>query len=238
VTVPASPRVDSYPCVLLCSPSDHDCNGCPGSCNIEDFTNQAQVRLCRSSSSPPPTPSCSFPCCSNTFYPRIACVQLGRHYSTLPLCAPSLYTSSALFHVQALTSTQQMGQVVLLPRECLRLPLLPSLLRSSGRLCVGMQVEQCRLAGLPDLNQTNPYVAQQLTQWIQNVVTTFGFDGLRVDTTPEVGGWHCQGVPGDGQTLRQLASSFPALSLSLPPPPLLPRPHPQYRPHAVLWCHS
>ena len=49
------------------------------------------------------------------------------------------------------------------------------------------QVEHCRLAGLVDLNQSNPWVADQLNSWVKNVVTTYGFDGLRVDTTPEVG---------------------------------------------------
>jgi alpha-amylase len=48
------------------------------------------------------------------------------------------------------------------------------------------RVENCRLAGLPDLKQENPYVQQQLYQWIQYMVQTYGFDGLRVDTTPEV----------------------------------------------------
>ena len=52
------------------------------------------------------------------------------------------------------------------------------------------QVEHCRLAGLVDLNQSNPWVADQLNSWVKNVVTTYGFDGLRVDTTPEVGLWH------------------------------------------------
>lgn len=48
------------------------------------------------------------------------------------------------------------------------------------------QVEQCRLAGLPDLNQTNPFVRSTLLAWIKNIVSTYGIDGLRVDTTPEV----------------------------------------------------
>jgi len=48
------------------------------------------------------------------------------------------------------------------------------------------QVELCRLAGLPDLNQTNPFVAKTLLSWITNLTTYFQFDGLRVDTVPEV----------------------------------------------------
>jgi len=48
------------------------------------------------------------------------------------------------------------------------------------------QVEHCRLAGLNDLNQTNPYVANTLCQWISGLVSTYGFDGIRIDTIPEV----------------------------------------------------
>ena len=48
------------------------------------------------------------------------------------------------------------------------------------------QVEFCRLAGLPDLDQENSYVANTLTAWIQNTVETYGFDGIRIDTVPEV----------------------------------------------------
>jgi alpha-amylase len=48
------------------------------------------------------------------------------------------------------------------------------------------QVELCRLANLPDLNQTNTFVHSTLTTWINGIVTKYGFDGLRVDTTPEV----------------------------------------------------
>ena len=46
--------------------------------------------------------------------------------------------------------------------------------------------EHCRLAGLPDLNQDNAYVAQQLNSWIKNLVQEYDFDGIRVDTVPEV----------------------------------------------------
>ena len=48
------------------------------------------------------------------------------------------------------------------------------------------QVELCRLAGLPDLNQTNPFVANFLYNWISNMVSQYQFDGLRIDTVPEV----------------------------------------------------
>eukprot|EP00029_Vermamoeba_vermiformis_P005603 TRINITY_DN1998_c0_g1_i1.p1 TRINITY_DN1998_c0_g1~~TRINITY_DN1998_c0_g1_i1.p1 ORF type:complete len:471 (-),score=85.46 TRINITY_DN1998_c0_g1_i1:52-1464(-) len=48
------------------------------------------------------------------------------------------------------------------------------------------QVELCRLSGLPDLNQTNPIVASFLYNWISNMVNQYKFDGLRIDTVPEV----------------------------------------------------
>jgi alpha-amylase len=48
------------------------------------------------------------------------------------------------------------------------------------------QVENCRLAGLPDLNQNNDYVRGYLKSWIKNLVNDFGFDGIRIDTIPEV----------------------------------------------------
>ena len=47
-------------------------------------------------------------------------------------------------------------------------------------------VQHCRLSGLPDLNQSSPFVAQQLTSWVKGIIAEYGFDGLRVDTTPEV----------------------------------------------------
>jgi alpha-amylase len=48
------------------------------------------------------------------------------------------------------------------------------------------QVELCRLAALPDLNQTVPFVANYLNQWVAAQVSNYAFDGLRVDTVPEV----------------------------------------------------
>ncbi|KAA0154156.1 hypothetical protein FNF29_02776 [Cafeteria roenbergensis] len=48
------------------------------------------------------------------------------------------------------------------------------------------EVELCRLSGLPDLNQSVPFVAQYLQQWVAAQVHGYGFDGLRVDTVPEV----------------------------------------------------
>ncbi|OQR83869.1 alpha-amylase [Achlya hypogyna] len=48
------------------------------------------------------------------------------------------------------------------------------------------QVETCRLAGLPDLDQSHPFVRKYLLSWIRNLVTEYGFDGVRVDTVPEI----------------------------------------------------
>lgn len=48
------------------------------------------------------------------------------------------------------------------------------------------QVENCRLAGLPDLDQGNSYVRQYLKDWIKNLVQKYNFDGIRIDTIPEV----------------------------------------------------
>jgi len=48
------------------------------------------------------------------------------------------------------------------------------------------QVENCRLADLPDLNQDNQYVRDYLKNWVKNLVQTYDFDGIRIDTIPEV----------------------------------------------------
>lgn len=70
------------------------------------------------------------------------------------------------------------------------------------------QVEHCRLAGLPDLNQSVPFVRSTIKSWAAGVrcrartrrvaladaascaqlVKEYDFDGLRVDTVPEVRG--------------------------------------------------
>jgi len=49
-----------------------------------------------------------------------------------------------------------------------------------------MQVEVCRLADLPDLDQSNSFVRNTLKEWVGSTVSKYGFDGLRVDTSPEV----------------------------------------------------
>jgi len=48
------------------------------------------------------------------------------------------------------------------------------------------QVEMCRLCGLPDLDQANPFVRGYLKDWIRTHVQKFNFDGIRIDTVPEV----------------------------------------------------
>lgn len=48
------------------------------------------------------------------------------------------------------------------------------------------QVENCRLAGLPDLDQSNDYVRTYLKNWVKDLVEDFDFDGIRIDTIPEV----------------------------------------------------
>ncbi|TNV80654.1 hypothetical protein FGO68_gene13906 [Halteria grandinella] len=48
------------------------------------------------------------------------------------------------------------------------------------------QVENCRLARLPDLDQSNSFVRSYLKDWIKNLVQKYGFDGIRIDTIPEV----------------------------------------------------
>ncbi|ETO27040.1 hypothetical protein RFI_10090 [Reticulomyxa filosa] len=49
------------------------------------------------------------------------------------------------------------------------------------------QVEQCRLSGLPDLNQSVSYVNSSLCDWVSEyVVGKWKADGLRIDTVSEV----------------------------------------------------
>ena len=51
------------------------------------------------------------------------------------------------------------------------------------------QVENCRLSGLPDLKQENDYVTEKLLEWIQQLVSKYNIDGIRVDTVLEVPTW-------------------------------------------------
>ncbi|KAJ3436277.1 alpha-amylase 1-related [Anaeramoeba flamelloides] len=51
------------------------------------------------------------------------------------------------------------------------------------------QVENCRLANLPDLAQENGFVKDTLYKWIGDIIQEYGFDGVRLDTVPEVPKW-------------------------------------------------
>ncbi|KAL0220164.1 hypothetical protein RCL1_000019 [Eukaryota sp. TZLM3-RCL] len=44
----------------------------------------------------------------------------------------------------------------------------------------------CRLFGLPDLNQDHPFVRKSLNSWIYNIIKDFKIDGIRLDTVPHV----------------------------------------------------
>eukprot|EP01130_Rhizamoeba_saxonica_P017675 TRINITY_DN8618_c0_g1_i1.p1 TRINITY_DN8618_c0_g1~~TRINITY_DN8618_c0_g1_i1.p1 ORF type:complete len:472 (-),score=78.46 TRINITY_DN8618_c0_g1_i1:16-1431(-) len=48
------------------------------------------------------------------------------------------------------------------------------------------QVEMCRLANLPDLNQDNSFVHDEFMLWISQLVSKYNLDGIRIDTVPEV----------------------------------------------------
>jgi alpha-amylase len=48
------------------------------------------------------------------------------------------------------------------------------------------QVEYCRLSNLPDLDQTNEFVKDALVAWVSSLKDQYNFDGLRIDTIPEV----------------------------------------------------
>lgn len=60
---------------------------------------------------------------------------------------------------------------------------IPSSAFESGDL---PQLEHCRLSGLMDLNQSNPFVRQQLLGWARSLTQRYGVDGLRVDTAAMV----------------------------------------------------
>lgn len=48
------------------------------------------------------------------------------------------------------------------------------------------EVENCRLANLPDLDQDHPFVRETLINWIVDIQSKYDFDGFRMDTVPEV----------------------------------------------------
>jgi alpha-amylase len=48
------------------------------------------------------------------------------------------------------------------------------------------EIENCRLCGLPDLDQDNTFVKEYLLSWIEILVMKYNFDGIRVDTLKHV----------------------------------------------------
>ena len=48
------------------------------------------------------------------------------------------------------------------------------------------KVENCRLAGLPDLNQSNAWVRKELLDWVAYIRDEYSIDGFRLDTACEV----------------------------------------------------
>lgn len=48
------------------------------------------------------------------------------------------------------------------------------------------QLENCRIFGLPDLAQENPFVSNYLLDWIQKMISEYGFDAIRIDTVKHV----------------------------------------------------
>jgi alpha-amylase len=48
------------------------------------------------------------------------------------------------------------------------------------------QVELCRLLNLPDLDQQNPFVFKQLSNWLEFIINFYEFDGIRLDTVPYI----------------------------------------------------
>eukprot|EP00038_Savillea_parva_P010416 m.190101 g.190101 ORF g.190101 m.190101 type:complete len:565 (+) comp17952_c0_seq1:112-1806(+) len=48
------------------------------------------------------------------------------------------------------------------------------------------QREVCWLVNLGDLKQENPFVTKQLLAWMAGLQSTYGFDGIRIDTVPYV----------------------------------------------------
>lgn len=47
-------------------------------------------------------------------------------------------------------------------------------------------IENCWLAGLPDLDTQSPTIRSLYQDWVSNLVSTYGFDGVRIDTVRHV----------------------------------------------------
>lgn len=48
------------------------------------------------------------------------------------------------------------------------------------------EVEECRIAGLPDVKTEDPVVRDMFNTWIRNLVSEYAIDGLRLDTVKHV----------------------------------------------------
>lgn len=48
------------------------------------------------------------------------------------------------------------------------------------------QLENCRLFGLPDLDQNMPWVRKYLCDWVRNLIQKYNFDGIRIDTVRHI----------------------------------------------------
>jgi len=48
------------------------------------------------------------------------------------------------------------------------------------------EVEICRYYGLPDLDQSHPFVANATIEWVKILVDKYRFDGIQFIATPEV----------------------------------------------------
>ena len=49
--------------------------------------------------------------------------------------------------------------------------------------------ENCRISGMPDLNQENDYVKETLKSWLKSMINDYGFDGVRYADVPNVPKW-------------------------------------------------
>ena len=52
-----------------------------------------------------------------------------------------------------------------------------------------MEVENCRIAEMPDLKQENDWVPETLLEWIHNLIQKYDIDGIRIKTVIEVLKW-------------------------------------------------
>jgi len=79
------------------------------------------------------------------------------------------------------------------------------------------------IAGLPDLNQSVPYVQEQLLSWVNSTLTKFPFDGLRIDTVKHVNDnfWRknsaAAGVFSMGEVMNGDPESLPDMSVARTP---------------------